>query len=188
MQDHLEIYVNRESPNVLEVPHTFETTTDFLITIENGGQPVHLHLNCDDDLLAGIEIETGNHYIPRNGSYEIPVTIDTKRRPFRGKCRVSIAYGSETQYIDVRVTQPDRPETVKVDESLAQPVQHSYQPTLAERIVSDTTILAILFLSLVALIAGAVVLASVTAPIIGVVLVIAVLLLAVGVYLILDTS
>lgn len=188
MQDHLEIHVNRETPNVLEVPPIFETTTDFLIIVQNEGQPVHLHINCDDDLLPGLDIETGNHYIPREAEYEIPVSIDSDRRPFRGKCRVSIAYGSETQYIDVRVNEPDRPETVTVDESLAQPPQRTDQPTLAERIVSDTTMLVLLFLAIVTLLAGAIVLGSVTAPIIGLALVIIVLLLAVGVYMLLDTS
>lgn len=188
MAEALEVHVNREKPNVLEVPDTFRTLGDFDIEIENGGQPVHLHINCDDALLAGLTLETGNHYIPRNGSYRIPVSIDETVRPFRGKCRMSIAYGSETRYVDIRVDEPEGPETVAVDESLATPRERPKQPPVAERIVGDVTVLALLFFGIVALLAGGVILASVTTPILGVVLVVVVLLIAVGVYLLFEES
>lgn len=184
----LEVTVNRERPNVLEVPDRFETTTDFAIRVSNEGQPVHLHVNCDDDLLAGLSLETGNHYIPREDEYRIPVTVEPTVRPFQGKCRISIGYGSETRYVDVSITKPDQPEAVTVDESLAQPSRDPSPPTLAERILSDTLMLGLLFVAFIVLIAGAIVLASVTTPILGVIVVIVVMLLAVGVYLLVEEA
>lgn len=186
MASTLEVHVNRERPNVLEVPNTFDTTGDFTIQVENGGQPVHLHINVDDDLLAGLDLETGNHYIPRESDYQLPVTVDRDARPFMGKCRVSIAYGSETRYVEIRVNEPEGPETVAVDESLSQPPQRPETPSVDERILGDTAMVGLLFLAFLALIAGGVILASITSPIAGVVLVIVVLLLAVAVYLMLE--
>lgn len=188
MPETLEVSVNRERPNALEVPDTFESTANFVIVVENAGKPVHLHINCDDDLLAGLTLETGNHYIPREGHYELPVTVDPDARPFRGKCRISIAYGSETRYVEIRVPEPETPETVAVDDSLSQPTRREPTPTLDERIVGDSTILGLIFLALLALIAGGVILASITTPIVGVIVVIVVILLAVGLYLLIEEA
>ncbi len=186
MAETLEVYVNRDRPNVLEVPTTFETTGNFNIVIDNEGQPVHLHLNVDDDLLEGLNLETGNHYIPRDGEYRLPVQVNQEKRPFMGKCRISIAYGSETRYTEIRVTEPEQPTSVQVDESLAEPVVRPESPSIEERLVSDTVILGLLFLAFLALIAGAVIVASLTTPLAGVILVVVVIIVAIGLYLLVE--
>ena len=188
MAEKLEVQVNREHPNSLEVPGTFETTRDFVIVIENAGKPVHLHVNIDDDLHGGLSLETGNHYIPRESSYQLPVQVDQSARPFMGKCRFSVAYGSETRYSEVRITEPETPERVTVDESLAEPPQQPVRPTVEERILSETALLAVLFVGFLGLIAGGVLLAIVTTPLAGISLVIIGLLVAIGIYLVISNT
>ena len=182
----LEVFVNRSYPNVLEAPAVYETSEDFFIEVTNDGKPVHLHVNCDDDLAAGISFETGNHFIPREDEFILPIKVDQDTAPFRGKLRLSIGYGSEVQYVELRVSEPEPNDHVHVDESLAQPQARNRPTTVSARILSDVGVAALLVIGVLALIAGGVTIAAVTTPIVGVLLVITVVLLAVGIYALLS--
>lgn len=184
----LDVVVNRSRPNALEVPSTFETTGDFLLSVTNEGKPVHLHVNCDDDLAPAVSFETGNHFIPREDTFELPIRVDEERAPLRGMLRVSVGYGSEVEYVELRIAEPDPDDRVKVDESLAEPRARERPTTVSARILSDVGVIALLVVAVLALIAGGVTLAAVTTPIVGALLVIVVGLLAVGIYAILSSG
>lgn len=183
VSDTLEIHVNRERPNVLEVPDTFETSTAFSVEIVNDGKPVHLHLNYDDDLAAGLSMETGNHFIPRDNVYRLPVHVEPDARPFHGKFQVSIGYGAEKRFIEIRVPEPEVDTEVRVDAELAEPSGRPRPPPTTDRVI-DLGILALLGVALLALVAGALIVATLVTPLAGALLVIVALLLAAGVYVV----
>lgn len=182
MSESLEIHVNRKRPNVLEVPESYTTDSDFRIEIVNAGKPVHLHLKCDDDLAKALALETGNHFIPREDTYDIPVRLRETSLPIRGKLKASTGYGSESRFIEVRVLEPEKDDEVTVDEQLAEPSGRERKPTMASRIVSEVGVIALIFLAVLALGAGALILATVTEAVFGVLLVVVVVAVVAGIY------
>ena len=186
--DSLEITVNREQPNVVEIPETFTSERDFSIDITNEGKPVHMHINCDDDLARGLVVETGNHFIPRHSAYQIPVRIKEDERPFHGKCKVSIGYGAQTKYVEIRVPEPSHDHRVTVDESLAQPpIRRDPEPSIADYL-GDVSMVGIGVLGLLGVLLGAFILGTLTTPMVGVLTVIVVLLVGTGIYLLLEDA
>lgn len=183
MPDSLEIHVNRKRPNVLEVPEMFVADDAFDIEVVNAGKPVHVHLNLDDDLDEVMELRTGNHFVPREDTFRLPVRLRDGKRPVRGKVHVSTGYGSESRFIEVRVVEPQREDSVIVDDTLATPSGRPQKPALSAHLVSDAWAIALVLLAIVALFAGAAIVAALTSPVIGALVVIAALLIAVGVYL-----
>lgn len=181
--DPLEIHVNRRRPNVLEVPELFVADQDFAVEVVNAGKPVHIHLNLDDDLLEVLDMETGNHFVPREDTYRLPVRVRGDNRPVRGKLNVSTGYGAESRFIELRVVEPDEDERVTVDEQLAEPSGRAPQPTWSARIVSEVGVVALVVIALVALAVGATIVATLTTPVLGGLLAVAAMLIAVGVYL-----
>lgn len=182
----LEIRVNRDLPNTLEVPETFETTDDFQVEITNEGKPVHIHLNYEDDFANRMSLETGNHFIPRKGVFTLPVEIDKSQRPFHGKLRVSTGYGSTTKFVEVRVVKPSGAREVSIDEDLAKPPIRETRVSALERLVGEMGILILLGIALLALFLGAMIVATITTPLLGLVLVMIALLLATGAIIVLD--
>ena len=185
--DTLTIAVNRGRPNTLEVPETFEAADSFVIEIVNDGKPTHVHVNHDDDLSAGLTMEIGNHFLPREGVRRLPVEVNDAARPMHGKLRVSTGYGSETRFIDLRLPRFDEERSVQVDATLAQPTpREPVQPGLLEN-VEHIGILGVLAIALLAIIAGALVVASIGTPFLAVVVILIALILAVAVYLVLES-
>lgn len=181
MSETLAIRVNHERPNTFEVPDTFETEEDFSLEIRNEGKPVHMHLNIDDDLAAGLSMETGNHFIPRKGAISLPVEVDRSERPFHGKCRVSTGYGAETKFVEIRVFEPDEETVVSVDERLSEPPARAGQGGMSEGL-NEIGVWVLLGLTSLALLGAAVIVAASTTPLVGVIVVILVIVIAVSVY------
>ncbi len=188
MSASLDVVVNRSQPNGLDVPSAFEATGDFVLSVTNDGKPVHLHVNCDDDIAPAVSFETGNHFIPRENTFELPIRVDEAAAPRRGKLRLSVGYGSEVRYVDLRLTEPDPRDRVRVDESLSKPQPRERPTTVSARILSDVGVIALLVVAVLALIAGGITLATITTPMVGALLVIVVGLLAVGIYALLSAS
>lgn len=188
VSDSLEIAVNRAHPNAVELPETFTSPRDFSFEIHNDGKPVHLHINCDDDLLAGLQLETGNHFIPRHSTYQIPVRIREDQRPFHGKCKISIGYGAETKYVEIRVPEPERDERVTVDSSLTQPPERPPPRRDYGEVLGDVGLVGVGILALIGLGVGGIILGTLTTPIVGLLSVIVVLLVGTGIYLLLEDS
>lgn len=184
--DPLELHVNRVRPNVLEAPEVFETTGDFAIEIVNDGKPTHVHLNLDDDLSPSLSLEVGNHFIPREGVERLPVDVDASAAPSHGKLRVSVGYGSETAFVDIRIVEPDQDQSVTVDERLAKPPTREPQPEPLLARLDDIGLIAFLGIAVLALIVGAMIIGMVTTPAIGIILVVIAVLLMVTVYILLE--
>ncbi len=132
----LEIYINRQQPTAVEAPAVFSARENFTITLFNEGEAVHVHLSCDDDLATALDLETGNHYVHRDGAYHIPADIRDVEPPVRGKLKISVGYGAEASYVEVRILERPTRRTVEVDESLAEPPQREPEPGVADIIVT----------------------------------------------------
>lgn len=182
MSDSLEIHVNRPRPNGLEVPERFVAEHPFAIEFINDGKPVHIHLSLDDPLTDILSLETGNHFLPREETYRLPVQIQEGRRPVRGKLTVSIGYGAESRFIELRVVEPDDDDQVQVGETLAEPSGNQRNRTLLSQIVGEIGLIALAVIALLALIVGAAILGTVTNPIVGIVMVVLAVAVVLSVY------
>ena len=183
----LEVHIDRTQQRAISVPSIFETSRDFPIEITNAGEPIHVYLTCDDDLTEAIEFDTGNHFIPRKSTYRIPVDLrDDAEPPVRGKFKLSVGYGAETAYADLRIVEPSPTESVRVDESLATPPTRE-QPEEAEGMSIDPLSFAAIGVGIAAVIGGIVLVGLLTDPLIGVIFAIAVLVIASAVFVLTDT-
>lgn len=120
----LPVHVSREELHSLEVPPSFETTGSFDVRLVNHAESLHIHLHLNDPLSEVARLDAGNHYVEGGSERYVRVEVDTARIDGErlGKLKVASAYGAETRWIDITVSEPD-PEanTVEVDESLATP-------------------------------------------------------------------
>ncbi len=167
MTDELSVHISREELHALEVPASFEATGSFDIRLVNHGESLHLHLHLDDPLSTVAAIDAGNHYVEGETERRVRVEVDTDRlgeEELLGKLKVASAYGAETRWIDILLSEPDpETESVRVDESLAQP-----QPTQtdAEPVVENPAAL-VLGLALVAVLVAALVAVTVGDPLVA---------------------
>lgn len=182
VSDTLDIHIDRNEPDPIEAPTTFAATHDFALEITNGGEPVHVHLSCDDDVGGAIEFETGNHYVQREGAYRVPVEIVATDRPVRGRIQVSVGYGADTAYTELRITEPTGKDLVQVDESLSRPPEERPSPAAAETAIDFTTVVAVGAVT-VSIVAAVALLAYYVDPIIGVVAAVIVIAAAAALYL-----
>jgi len=157
--DTLPVHVNRESLHELEVPDAFETDGSFDIGVVNHGQSVHVHLHLEDDLSEIATIEASNHFVDGESQRAVHVSVNGSGEA-TGTLKIASAYGAETRYVTVRVTEPEETEqTVEVGESLSEP-----QPKEPESggggtgltAVVDNPEFAVLVLGVVALVAATV--------------------------------
>ncbi len=115
------VHVNRDQLHALEVPDRFETDGSFDIAMVNHGQSVHVHLHLDDDLSEIASIEASNHFVDGESQRAVRVNVDGAGEA-TGTLKIAAAYGAETRYVTVRITEPEETkQTVEVDESLSQP-------------------------------------------------------------------
>ncbi|WP_436930448.1 DUF7524 family protein [Halosimplex halobium] len=119
--DTLPVHVNRDSLHALEVPDAFETDGSFDIGVVNHGGSVHVHLHLDDDLSEIAALEASNHFVDGESRRAVHVGVEGAGEA-TGTLKIASAYGAETRYVTVRITEPEEEEsTVEVDESLSEP-------------------------------------------------------------------
>ena len=159
-EDTLPVHVNRGSLHELEVPDTFETDGSFDIAVVNHGQSVHVHLHLEDDLSEIATLETSNHFVDGESQRAVHVSVNGAGEA-TGTLKIASAYGAETRYVTVRVTEPEEtPQTVEVGESLSEPQPR--EPDSGDggaglASVVDNPEFVILILSVLALVAATVV-------------------------------
>ena len=128
MTDSLAVAVNRDGLHTLAVPTEFEAGGPFVVELHNHGEAAHVYLNLDDRLSTVARIGATNHYVEAGESRRIQVeTRDTSAwpdDPVRGKLKVVVGHGRETQYADVTLD-PESARDVKVDPELATPAERS---------------------------------------------------------------
>ncbi|MHB9286661.1 hypothetical protein ACKVMT_06430 [Halobacteriales archaeon Cl-PHB] len=132
MSDQLPVHVNREELHALEVPASFEAHDSFDVALVNHGESLHVHVHLDDALSQVASIDATNHYVERESTRAVRVTVDEAALAHlgdvHGKIKVASAYGAQTRWIDVDLSEyEEEDDAVQVDESLAQP-----QPTPEE--------------------------------------------------------
>jgi hypothetical protein len=125
--DTLPVHLNREELHAVEVPDAFETSDSFDVGLVNHGTSVHVHLHLDDALSEVASLDASNHFIDGETQRAAHVSVNGSG-PVTGKLKIASAYGAQTRYVDVRITEPEETEsTVEVDESLSKP-----QPTTTD--------------------------------------------------------
>lgn len=182
MSQPLPVHISREKLHSLEVPASVEVEESFDVRLINHGEPLHVHLHLDDLLSQVASLDAGNHYVEGESERRVRVDVDPDglgEETLHGKIKVATAYGAETRWVDVDVSEPD-PESgsVQVDESLSnpQPVEEPGEP------VVDRQQLAVMGLGVLALVIAAVSALVLQASVVtvGAVLVLGGVVLAVG--------
>lgn len=186
--DVLSIRLDRTQPDAIEAPGTFTVSDDFTIEVTNEGEPIHVHLTCDDDIAPAVDFETGNHFVPRKGTYQVPVTVLADDRPKRGRVRVSVGYGSETAYVELRVVEPASDDEVRVDESLAEPPSRADPDSNDGTRAMNPIMFATIGVAIAAVVGAVVVVGLYTDLVIGVVLAVGVVAVAAAAYALQQTE
>jgi hypothetical protein len=130
--DTLTVHLNREELHAVEVPPSFEAAGSFDVGLVNHGTSVHAHLHLDDALSEAASIDAANHFIDGESRRAVRVSVDGSG-PVSGKLKVASAYGAQTRYVDVDITEPEETErTVEVDDSLSEPQPREVSSTSDE--------------------------------------------------------
>lgn len=155
--DRLPVHLNRAELHAVEVPDSFETTGSFDLELVNHGTSLHVHLHLDDALSEVAEIDAANHFIDGETQRIVHVRVDgDEELPVRGKLKVASAYGAQTRYVDIELSEPDfEEETVEVDESLAEPPSDP-EPEQSSSPVASPELVVLAFGILAVLAAGAI--------------------------------
>ncbi|MGZ0745694.1 DUF7524 family protein [Haloparvum sp. AD34] len=118
----LPVELNRDGVYSIQAPTEFTTTEPFTVELRNRGQPVHVHLNVDDELARVAKPAATSHYVDANSITRVRVDTREPAQPTGGKLKIAAGHGSETHYVDVAVEPvPDEEQPVILDEDLAKP-------------------------------------------------------------------
>jgi hypothetical protein len=154
----LSVDLNRDYVHQIEVADAFETADSFAVELRNHGRAVHVHFRLDDDLSEAASLAANNHYVDSEASRTVEIAAGPVRSPVTGRLEIVTGYGAETAYVSVTIRPASEEQsTIEVDESLATPSRSEPEPALLDRLDANRT------LPLVALAAGAVVLALLAA-------------------------
>lgn len=155
--DRLPVHLNRAELHAVEVPDSFETTGSFEIELVNHGTSLHVHLHLDDALSAVADVDAANHFIDGESRRVVRVHVDGHEElPVRGKLKIASAYGAQTRYVDVELTEPEEERrSVEVDESLAEPPSEP-DPETGSSSVASPELVVLAFGILAVLAAGAI--------------------------------
>jgi hypothetical protein len=125
MPETLSVRLNRVRLHSIEVPESFATEDSFTVALDNHGEATHAHLRLDEALSEVASIATTNHYVRSGATERVPVIVH-EAKPISGTLTVATAYGSESESIPVRITEPaDAQGTVEIDASLVERTQRT---------------------------------------------------------------
>jgi len=155
VSDALPVHINREAPQSLAVPDSFEASDSFDVRLVNHGGSCHVHIHLDDALSEQAAVDAPNHHVDGNGE------------------RLVTAYGATTRYVDLRFTEPvSTDEPVIVGEELSKPQPRPTESSPFERrpeILVGVVLLLGLTVGTVALFQNAVLVLGVVVLVVGVV-------------------
>ncbi len=135
MSEPLEVHVSRDGLHELEAPATFAAERSFQIRVQNHGRPVHVHLRPDETLTQATSVESGNHYLEEDDTFQVPVTVETELDPDgrrSGTLRVVVGYGAAETDTEITLRSPQA-SSVTVDDRLAEPASAESRPGLLDR-------------------------------------------------------
>jgi hypothetical protein len=172
VSDALPVHINREAPQSLAVPDSFEASDSFDVRLVNHGGSCHVHIHLDDALSEQAAVDAPNHHVDGNGERLVRVTRIGDGTA-RGKLKVVTAYGATTRYVDLRFTEPvSTDEPVIVGEELSKPQPRPTESSPFERrpeILVGVVLLLGLTVGTVALFQNAVLVLGVVVLVVGVV-------------------
>ena len=115
-------HLNREGPQSVSAPDTFETEGGFTVYLRNHGPPLHVHVKLDRSLGEIAEVVDPNRYVEEGATRRVQVQVEDADQPVEGQVEVVTGYGSETEHVSVTVGDTGGVETeVPVDEELSRP-------------------------------------------------------------------
>ncbi|MFB6236564.1 MAG: hypothetical protein ABEH81_06125 [Halopenitus sp.] len=118
----LPVELNADGVYSVQAPAEFSTTEPFTVELRNRGQPVHVHLNVDDELARVASLTATSHYVDADSITRVRVDTREPERATGGKLKIAAGHGTETHYVDVEVQPiPEVEEPVVVDEELSKP-------------------------------------------------------------------
>ena len=123
MPETLSVHLNREEPrDVAPEAASLETDRSFVLSFENHGGPVHVHLHLNDALAAVARPTTTQIYVESGETRRVEISLLPDHTPVKGYVDVSTGYGAEKARVNVAVTDPrkDGGPDVAVDDSLSE--------------------------------------------------------------------
>jgi len=119
-------HLNREGPQSISAPETFETEDGFTVYLKNHGTPLHAHVRLDRSLGEIAEVVDPNRYVEEGATRRVRVEVGDTDRPIEGDVEIVTGYGAKTEHVPVTVRNPASVETaVPVDEELSRPAPSS---------------------------------------------------------------
>ena len=126
----LEVDLSRDSPHAIDVANAFRADGSFDVVLDNHGAALHVHVHADDDLSRAVDIPTTNHFVEEGTVRRVSVGVDETVLPAEGHLKIVTGYGSETEYVNVTIEEPDDGPSVAVDERLGRPKPTTEEPSL----------------------------------------------------------
>ena len=120
MNESLVVDVNPDGMHTLGVPAEFSASGNFDVRLQNHGEATHVHLKLDDDLSANATLEEGHHYVTKDDTQVIHVTVADGARG-TGVLEVTTGHGGTTGAVTVELGAAREKPPVEIDESLAEP-------------------------------------------------------------------
>jgi hypothetical protein len=120
--DVLTVHLNRDGPQSIEAPRTFDATGSFDVVFENHASACHAHVGLDPALSKVATVRTPNRFVEEGLSRRVRVDVASGERPVEGRLELVTGYGSTTEYVTVSLQDPETADSgVTVDERLGQP-------------------------------------------------------------------
>ena len=120
MNESLVVDVNPDGMHTLGVPAEFSASGSFDVRLQNHGEATHVHLKLDDQLSSTATLEEGHHYVTKDDTQVIHVTVADGARG-AGTLEVTTGHGGTAKEVAIELgADPEKP-PVEIDESLAEP-------------------------------------------------------------------
>jgi len=119
----LDVELNGDGVHTVNAPSQFVSDGPFVVALENAGRSTHVHLRFDDELDRVTGLGEVNHFVTDEGTRRIHVPTADIDDPVRGTLGIVTGYGSNTEYITVRIDPSSDADSdgVRVDEAFATP-------------------------------------------------------------------
>lgn len=121
----LDVELNGDGVHAVDAPDRFVSDGPFVVAFENAGRSTHVHLRFDDELDRVTGLDDVNHFVTDEGTRRVHVPTADLDDPVRGTLGIVTGYGSNTEYVDVRIDPSADADAdgdgVRVDETFATP-------------------------------------------------------------------
>ena len=131
----LDVELNGDGVHAVDAPDRFVSDGPFVVALENAGRSTHVHLRFDDELDRITGLDEVNHFVTDEGTRRVHVPTAAVDAPVRGTLGIVTGYGSNTEYVDVRIDPSSDADGdgVRVDEALATPPERTPEPSPERR-------------------------------------------------------